>query len=209
MPTAIGTKKANNAIRAIFPPGRLFTSVNDTFRLLVEAFAENVDLFMEDKGKFVRERSPLLSNELLPDYESIALHLEEMPNEDATLANRRKVVSAKLDSNYDFANPAFFIAYAARIGVSIEIVEGVEIGFPIGYAFVGDSLNTQRGYMVWKVLGSSIHPNWLKLQKVFMRLRPGHTYVIFADSGDFEDSLDEGTILEDSFESDTILEDSL
>lgn len=195
MATQLGTARVLRAIRTLLPSGPVWDSINDTAEKFWEAFAEQVDNFLEYKDRLPQEINPGTSTEFLPLHEQTWLFPDEYAPPGATVHQRRASVAAKSRVRHTGPTTKFFENYAAQLGISVVITEGEDIDFVVDFSYVGDEIISQRGSALWRVVGDTGHVNWLSLLAFIRRNRPAHTELVVEDVSQYD--ADDGFIGEE------------
>lgn len=161
------------------PLGKLWEPISDTFKLLLEAFAEEFNRNDQRNIDLITEMIPGESNELLPDWERIALTSDELVVGGGTLAERQARVSTKIFDTVEPPTKQFFedIALARGVTISITFPAG---GFRVGVARVGDRLEGPTAAFIWIVdWVAGDKDEYARLEPTFRRLKHAHTFLVF------------------------------
>ena len=160
----------------------------------ITAIAEEPNRVAERVQDMLTESYPLMSSELLTDWERITGLPEGCQGAPDTLQARREAVDQKLATTGG-QSKQFYIDLAAKIGFEVTITEYSP--FKVGRNATGDALNGDNWAYAWQInapeetirefkTGRSAVGEPLRywgnelLECVISRVKPAHTYVLFA-----------------------------
>lgn len=188
-----------SAIKGLFPKGEAFSFRNNkSLTSIVKAMAIPFFRFDQRTQDLVREMSPLLTFELLPEWEAaLGLPSDCSATEDVTIQERRYQVLSKLAIDGGQSR-AFYINLIKSLGFNISIEEHKP--FTAGSDAGDDLTNTSDWQFTWDVIvqetaayyfvaGSSageplrVFRNEI-VQCFINQMKPAHTYVRFIFLGE-------------------------
>ena len=169
----------------LLPEGPLWKYLSSTFKLLLEAFAEEAARVHENKDVLLREAIPSRSTNalLLSDWENTVLLQDEKPVAADTELQRQQRVSAKVTSVYTGPNKQFWIDLAAKLGMTVDVYDTDEIAAGdvarVDEARVEDDRVSEEGnQFAWEIEVFSDPQNQLaRYTALVNRLKPAHTTV--------------------------------
>ncbi len=191
MPTTQGTDRQVLLLKKLLPPGKLFEKIGDLFSSILRPFAEEIDRFRERIEDVKKEANPATSTELLPDYEEIALAPDERPDPGADIAERRGIVSAKLNTAFVGPTEAFFIEYARKLGITITSIEtNVPVYFDCSMD-CSEALILRGSVYIWRInYTGGTDSARLHMKQAFRHYQRRHTLLGFNPRIGDEDALD-------------------
>jgi uncharacterized protein YmfQ (DUF2313 family) len=178
---ALDLQAYKKMVLQLFPLGGIWRNLSTTTDLFVEAFCTEINRLHLRVRDLFREINPATSEELLPDWERIALLPEEQPTPADTIAQRQLVVAAKMLTSYSGPSRQFFTDLAASMGITVIVTDGTEDETPprVDIARVDLArLNNEGNIFEWNV-DLIADPNNLfsKYQTIIERIKPAHTVI--------------------------------
>lgn len=172
-------------LKSLLPYGLLWQTLNDTFNLFLEAFSQEFDRFEQRYTDLLRNSIPYLADELLPDWERIALLPDEMPLPGDSTTKRQGVVGSKITSFYANSNSITWENLALNMGMIVVVTDETDpltAEARVDEALVDDArVSDTTDAFHWLITVSSDPNSQLsKLQAIVARLKPVHTLVDYA-----------------------------
>lgn len=172
-------------LKNLLPFGVLWQTLNDSFNAFLEAFAVELNRVDQRYVDVLTESVPYLSNELLSDWERIALSSDEFPLPGDSLTKRQLVVGSKITSYYATSNKTTWEGIALNMGMVVVATDETDpfaLEARVDDARVDDArVSDSTDAFHWLITVSSDPNSQLsKLQAIVNRLKPAHTLVDYA-----------------------------
>ncbi len=178
-----GVVKYRQMMLQLLPQGNPWRNLNPLFRLLLEAFAVELDR-IETLAEVLRvEANPRTATlaGLLEEWEADSLLPAEYPD-GATEDQRQAIVATKVTMNYTGQSRAFFEALAAGLGMNVTVTDGgTMLPARVGIARVGTArVNSVNNAFIFNIQ-VNLDPDiqLANYQLMVNRLKPAHTSVTY------------------------------
>lgn len=169
----------------LLPEGVLWRYLGPTFKLFLEAFAEEAARVHENKDTLIQQSFPGQATIalLLSDWEAMALLQDEKPSASDTELQRQQRVAAKVTSVYSGPNKQFWIDLAAKMGMTVDVYDNDEVAGSdvarVEESYVEEDRVSEEGnQFTWEIEVFSDPQNQItKYTQLVNRLKPAYTTV--------------------------------